>query len=662
MSGVEVVGLVLGGFPILLNCLEYYRHGFEPLEEWWNFKTQFVKFVDDVKHQMMLYDQNLKRLLDPIVTDNETFNDLTADPSDPRWRDGSLASPLERRLSSELDRFLRIIDRMNKVMEDLRRLLQVEDGKATLSYILNPNDILTPILTSILTSVLTLKQISWVGTPQQKPWQWHYKRLQISFSKGKHKKVKKLDSCNKELEEILGYGEHIIAISNRRKSSKPVSHLETIRQHACRLYNTLKLQWKCDEAAHTHKAHLSLHVEAAPVRLSVIFPIGSSGGTATSSPRLQAILVQSREVSGLSSAHSNLTLSPKVNPKPGPNTMPNTNPNTGPSLNLNVGLQYDVLSAAQETVINTKTQKKKSSLVSRLTKKLQRVSSPPPKSVKFRGEVPMIAVTPSDIDPTPNIILQTCNRPTATSPTTISELCSFLGNDRSSLATIQDEFDRAFDLSKEAKAVEEATLLAFPELLRRHHQQMVEISRQCRFEMAAYIATALLHAHLSPWLSSKWSKRDLHFLADTNQFPLCNSHPFVSRNFVSIPRDDENDVWASGTREENEEATRACLFAVGVMILELIFGRNIEDCSFRAEYYGKDNQPNDQTDVSTARRWAKKVLGESGPQIADAVRRCLDCSFGPRPNFADVRFREAVYEGVIKPLAAYSGTWEEEVP
>jgi len=112
--------------------------------------------------------------------------------------------------------------------------------------------------------------------------------------------------------------------------------------------------------------------------------------------------------------------------------------------------------------------------------------------------------------------------------------------------------------------------------------------------------------------------------------------------------------------DEKEETVRACLFTVGVIILELIFGHGIEDCLFRKDYLGNDNQPNDQTDISTARRWARKVTGESGANVADAVRRCLDCSFGPRPDFGNVRFREAVYEGVVKPLAGYGRVWEAE--
>ncbi len=111
-----------------------------------------------------------------------------------------------------------------------------------------------------------------------------------------------------------------------------------------------------------------------------------------------------------------------------------------------------------------------------------------------------------------------------------------------------------------------------------------------------------------------------------------------------------------------EDDTRATLFTLGVIILELIFGHNIEACTFRRFYYGFDNQPNDQTDASTARKWSQKVLGECGAEIADVVRRCLDCSFGPRPNLQDKRFKEAVYSDVFRPLADWSKPWQVTVP
>ena len=129
MAGIEIAGLVLGSFPILLNCLEYYRQGFQPLDEWWHFRTEFIAFVDDIRHQSMRYNENMTRLLDPIIPDNESLKELVQNPQDPRWDDGSLVEPLEQRLASEWDRFLRIMRRMDEVMADLKKLLGIKDGE-----------------------------------------------------------------------------------------------------------------------------------------------------------------------------------------------------------------------------------------------------------------------------------------------------------------------------------------------------------------------------------------------------------------------------------------------------------------------------------------------------------------------------------------------------
>ncbi len=129
MSGIEIAGLVLGSFPILLNCLDYYREGFEPLEEWWSFRTSFIAFIDDIRHQMMRYHGNMTRLLDPIVTDNESLTTLVGDAKDPRWSDGSLTRPLEQRLASEHGRFLRIVQRMEEEIKGLRKLLGIKNGE-----------------------------------------------------------------------------------------------------------------------------------------------------------------------------------------------------------------------------------------------------------------------------------------------------------------------------------------------------------------------------------------------------------------------------------------------------------------------------------------------------------------------------------------------------
>ena len=132
MSGVEIIGLILGSFPILLNSLEYYRKGFEPLDEWWHFRTRFIAFVDDIEHQMMRYNENMIRLLDPIISNNASLTALILNTNDSRWTDGSLVRLLEERLAGQQGRFMRIVEKMEEIIEKLKKLLQIRDGNVCL--------------------------------------------------------------------------------------------------------------------------------------------------------------------------------------------------------------------------------------------------------------------------------------------------------------------------------------------------------------------------------------------------------------------------------------------------------------------------------------------------------------------------------------------------
>lgn len=132
MPAIEIVGVLLAAFPLVVNCLEHYRKGFEPLEDWWKFRTHFIDFIDDIRHQMMRYRANIMRLLHPIIADNDSFTALVQNAKEPRWTDGSLDALLEIRLASEYARFLKIINRMEEVVESLKKLLQIKDSDVRL--------------------------------------------------------------------------------------------------------------------------------------------------------------------------------------------------------------------------------------------------------------------------------------------------------------------------------------------------------------------------------------------------------------------------------------------------------------------------------------------------------------------------------------------------
>ena len=464
--------------------------------------------------------------------------------------------------------------------------------------------------------------------------------MQFAFSKGKQKKVQKLDGYNTELKEILKYSDRIIPISDSRKSSPPVALLEKLRQHASNVHDAIRRSWKCHlPPCYSHHANLSIDSAPTASNLNILFMIQHG----------QNSIVVKREV--------------MFEPE-----------STGTTIQTETEKPISHVQPAESLVqLQTRFEGAKDTRSRFRSKFTNFLKKPDPLKGSKRGSSPggsshsiaaSIISAPS-IRPAVQIQFQpedgTAQTTSVSGGNIILDLCKSLQSSQDNyIGKIEDEYGRAYNLAKLttplAKTVPEgAMLVPLPKLLHAHYLCNINLSRGTRFEMAANIASALLQVHLSPWLPQGWSKNDFCFLADSKAIYSCR--PFVSRCFAanSIPTaitDDASQLVA------DEEGARAALLSIGIIILELIFGHRIEDCGFRKNYYGADNAPNDQTDFSTALKWQQKVPGECGEDIADVVRRCLLCSFGPRPGFQSKEFREAVYEGVIKPLI----NWEKPIP
>lgn len=465
-------------------------------------------------------------------------------------------------------------------------------------------------------------------------------RLKLSFSKKKQKKIDRLAKHNHELEEILGYSERIIPISDKRKASEPVSHFEKLRQHAYAVHQTLANHWNCHRRCKCHAAHLSLRAEEVAVKSNVIFYIEGAQETPDMT-RVEEVVIQGHNFQEL--------------PR---------------SSNIGYVHQSDTITVLQRTVIEQDAASQaKTSLRSQFSKQWhertsalmmssrkgkESSSGSAKKKVKFHPSLP----EPSVASPSSAEQLR------AKDLEPIADICAFLiGEDQKTGILDDKDSNRTLEFSKLTKkesmrVTGKETLLSFSQLLKKNQHSGIFIPRRDRFEMTTHIASALLQTYRSPWLPPQWTKDNFYFLADDERQLVCSRYPLVSFKFASTPLtgDDEDE---NPSPQQQLDQARECLLTLGIMILELIFDQAIEDCDFRRKYYGVDGRPNDQTDVSTARHWARKVLGNSGPEISEVVRRCLDCSFGPEPNFADVRFREAVFEGVIKPLKNYAKTWQE---
>ena len=120
MSGVEIAGLLLGSFPLLISALEHYRASAEVLEDWWQIKKEYKKCKNEIKLQELAFESNLERFLLPLVVDDDEIGLLIADPGGALWKDPALEDTLKSRLPKSFELFLDIMHDIQEIMNGLR--------------------------------------------------------------------------------------------------------------------------------------------------------------------------------------------------------------------------------------------------------------------------------------------------------------------------------------------------------------------------------------------------------------------------------------------------------------------------------------------------------------------------------------------------------------
>lgn len=138
MSGIEVAGLVLGGFPLLISAAENYKKGFEPLVKWKRFRTEFIQFIDAVDIQKQLFNLTIECLLRSAGVEEDELQLFMEDASYEGWRRPILVQRLRLRLGPALDVFLSTANTMNGLMLELQALLLIKDGQVGLHCTCSP--------------------------------------------------------------------------------------------------------------------------------------------------------------------------------------------------------------------------------------------------------------------------------------------------------------------------------------------------------------------------------------------------------------------------------------------------------------------------------------------------------------------------------------------
>lgn len=129
ITGVKTAGLVLASFPLIISALEHYREGFEPIKDWWRFRTDFLSFIHVISGQSLLFNENLEELLSPIISSDAEMNVLLQDPMGQAWHDSHLEEGLRARLPKSFELYKHITMDIKACMDKLQRKLDMQNGK-----------------------------------------------------------------------------------------------------------------------------------------------------------------------------------------------------------------------------------------------------------------------------------------------------------------------------------------------------------------------------------------------------------------------------------------------------------------------------------------------------------------------------------------------------
>ncbi|KFY70030.1 hypothetical protein V499_09534 [Pseudogymnoascus sp. VKM F-103] len=586
MSGVEVIGLVLGGLPLIISVGEHYKKGFEPLRRWKLFKLVFREFITAVDTQKQMFRLVLINLLAPVQLEPEEKQRLLTIANYEGWHRSDVVEALRSRLGNAYDACMDILRTMNEDMVDLQAMMSLKDGT-----------------------------VDWAVSGKNQ-WKYQLKRIELSFSENGKRTVQSLEKKIKDLERLLRL---LDGTNDTFEGMKPVPNgtswgelFENIRRHAATLHSVIKNSWNCNCEV-SHLANLQLQKRQAsdcPPRFIVNLALPQREPTSANSRRKLLIYAKDSQdtptpertqPSDPSSSARKLISMPKFKPKKTLRFVPDL-----PTESKNAEGAKHCLDASQQSCLVTPP-----------------LPSPPPPLAK---EEPLVNIKIKDLcsvmkDLDPNVEFFGC--------------LSDNEHQEHEVRWIKDTRQTPPSLGE----------ISLEKLLTCNGH--LKLSRQKRYKLASIVASSLLQLHATPWLTEKLEKKNIFFY---HQGPnILAEEPYISHKFVaskpgdSVPQE-PNTTWVLPI---DPRQTLRCL---GMLLLELCFGEAIENQqSLRKAHLSSDGKALDGTDYLCALAWVEMVEEEE-PKMEPIIRWCISCPLNGTLNWEDTTFTQKVYGFVVKPL------------
>ena len=133
MSGIEVAGIALAVFPILVNGMTHFVDGVQTIKYWRRYRVRIQDYADIIETQRVYYQDTLEELLTGIVQSEGEIRELMELPTGAIWKKAEYDEKLRQRLGHSHAVYLKMADRMVNALHSMCEKLGIDpSGKVSI--------------------------------------------------------------------------------------------------------------------------------------------------------------------------------------------------------------------------------------------------------------------------------------------------------------------------------------------------------------------------------------------------------------------------------------------------------------------------------------------------------------------------------------------------
>ncbi|KAL2071259.1 hypothetical protein VTL71DRAFT_12494 [Oculimacula yallundae] len=626
MSGLEVVGVVLGVLPLLISAAEHYEDVFKPFKRFKKAAPELELYQQQLKTQKTIFRNQCQLLLTALISQH-LAKEMLKEKDHPSWQDDTLKKRIVEQLGSSREACEATVEMI------VAKLKSIEEDAEDFGIILQES--------------IPLRSFG------DKAWRSRIqKKLKFCFSESRLSEY--LDDLRKLNQDFRTLAKQTGRLDKQTSSSvapnpvtafppQKVKESRLIQRASAQLYDAIGIACQ----SHTeHYAHFQLlpknvnstDTEEAFVRFNIAFTHDQTGALATLEPVW--IAVDSSFLQNTSTASSQSIIQP------------------GEPSSLSQALGRTLAPASPHPRKKLKTQKTVRFMQSPPTCSMSRpLTSQPqqtcsgnsPTAQDQQMKPPCTALTskPSQHSSLPDFCIQ-------------HDFCHQLRKSCTYSRSPENKYIGYFQKSGPCKhlvyfaapvAVHNYTqpesLAAIIGLMARkaESEQFLEYER---LRLATRLAEAVLQFHATPLLKGYWHSDDVIFFRNGKpddsasiSSPHLNVQVGSTKSPKSIAQDSQDVDNVTGHMIRNPY-----LFSLGVVLIELAF-----QAPLRSLYNTRElntGQFSALSDFIVASRLSKTISSSLGPMYGKVVRKCLGCDFGQgTTDLSDEKLQAAVYQDVV---------------